>query len=85
MTGPKPKALLIGEGTGNRGLDPRLRRREKNVPTDAALEELEQMVEIEEAGYSLVMTTHRQTYIGGIEPGPWEARYHIRQGARRPS
>jgi hypothetical protein len=42
------------------------------------LEELEQMVEIEEAGYSLVMTTHRQTYMSGIPSEPWQSRWHIR-------
>ena len=31
--------------------------------TDAAMEELETRVEIEEAGYTVVMVKHRQTYI----------------------
>jgi hypothetical protein len=38
--------------------------------TDAALEELEQILEIEEAGYRLVSARHRQTYISGIAPDP---------------
>jgi hypothetical protein len=47
---------------------------------DAALEELEQMVEIEEAGYIVVMIRHRQTYMSGIPSEPWQARWHIRKG-----
>jgi hypothetical protein len=53
--------------------------------TDAAIEELEWLVEIEEAGYSLVMTRHRQTYISGIAPDHWEERWHIRKGRGRTS
>lgn len=54
--------------------------------TDAAIEELEQLIEIEEAGYALVMTRHRQTYIGFIEPGPCnEERWHVRKAERRAS
>ena len=45
---------------------------------DAAIEELEQLIEIEEAGYRLVSVRHRQKYIG-VDSGPWEESWH---GAR---